>query len=178
MNKLFFLAILLFSEIAFSGQFDNLVYQKDSDIELALKFIGTPSEKITATKPLVRGNLAKQELVDFSNKIIEARETHNVSLFKSLTHQESLEKSKDMLNATLEQINDGGLIYGNENYKYFVTSNPVTDRYLNRFFKNNKNKPSVTLMFYHYHSSNGALIGSPMYLIKTNDGFKNVLPIR
>ena len=178
MNRLFFLAIFLFSELALAGQFDYLVYQKDSDIELALKFIGTPSERIPTTMPLVRGSLAKQELLDFSNKIIEARETKNVPLFKSLIHQESLDNSKDMLNAAFEQIQDGSLIYGNENYKYFVTSNPIPDRHIIRFFKKNNNKPSITLMFYHYHPSNSALIGSPTYLIKTNDGFKIVLPIR
>ena len=141
MKRLFFLTIFLFAELALAGQLDYLVYQKDNDIELALKYIGTPSEKIPATMPLVRGSLAKQELVDFSNKIIEARETKNVPLFKSLILQEGIENSKDMLNTMLEQIKDGSLVYGNEGYNYFVTSNTVPDRLLNRFFKNNKNKP-------------------------------------
>jgi len=177
MKKLFLLGMFVFSHMAYSGQYDYLLYQKDSDIDLALRFIGAPSEQIPALITRVRGNLAKQELIDFSNKIIEARETNNVDLFTSFVDKESLEKSKNMFNVTLDKIKDGSLIYGNEGHKYFVTSNNVLDRILNRYFKDYKNKPSITLMFYHYHKSNGVLIGSPTYLIKTNEGYKNVIPI-
>jgi len=178
MRKLVILLIFMFSETATSGQYSGLIYQESGDIYSALRFIDAPDEKIEILRPLIKGKLADQALVNFSNKIIEARETKNIELFKGLTHQESLDYSKDMLRKIIEQIKDGSLIYGNNNYKYFVTSEPITERMLTRFFGKNVTKPSITLIFYHYHSSNGALIGSPMYLVKTEIGFRIVLPIR
>ena len=177
MYKLLIPLVLLFSETVFSSQYDNLLYQKNDDMEAALKFISTPKDKINTIKSVVRGVLGDQKLVGFSNKIIEARETNNVPLFKSLTDQESLEKSEGMLDAVIEQLNDGSLIYGNEGYKYFVTSKPISEHYLNKF-TNNTNKPSIILYFYHYHPSNGMLIGSPMYLMETKSSFKNILPVK
>ena len=177
MYKLLIALILLFSETALAGQYENILYQKNDTLEHALSFIGTPKDKIDQFKSIVHGELADKKLISFSNKIIVARETHNVSLFKSLTDQESLRKSTNILNALIGQINDGSLFYGNEDYKYFVTSRPITDDHLKIFLKNN-NKPSAIIYFYFYYPLKERLIGSQMFLIETKGGFKNVLPIK
>jgi len=170
--------IFLFSETVASSQFTDLIYQKSENIDSALRFINVPEEKIEILRTLVKGKLADTALVNFSNKIVEARETRNVELFKNYVNQESVNFSPDMLNRMIDKISDGSLIYGNNGYKYFVTSEPISDRVLNKFYSNNINKPSIALIFYHYHPSNGALIGSPTYLIKTESNFQIVLPVK
>ena len=62
MYKLLIPLILLFSETTFSSQYDDLLYQKNDDIEFALKFIGTPKDKIDTIKPIVRGELGNKKL--------------------------------------------------------------------------------------------------------------------
>ena len=151
MRKLLLLFILLFYRAAIAEQYSHLIYQGTSDTVLALRFIDTPNEKVEILKPLVRGELANQELITFANQIIQARETRNVNLYESLIHQEGLDHSEEILTTIIEKISDGSLMYGGHGYKYFVTSEPIADRLLNKIFRKNVNKPSITLTFYHYH---------------------------
>ncbi len=177
MNKVLFLVVLIISQMAFSSPYANLLYQESDDVVSALKFIGTPEEKLELYKDRVRGDLASQDLIAFANRIIKARETRDTALFKNSIDPESVEKSKEIFDRSIDKINDGSLLYGNKGFKYFVTSEPIAERHLNRLFKTITQKPSVTLYFYHYHSSKDRLIASSFYLKKVNNEFITVLPV-
>lgn len=178
MTKFLMCLIILYSQSVTAEQYTDLLYQKSEDMESALRFVGAPEEAIGLLTSFVKGGLADQDLVNFSNRIIEARETRNVELFKKYVNQESLNISQEILNEVIDKIRDGSLIYGNSGYKYFVTSEPISDHVLERFYNNNVNKPSISLTFYHYHPSNGALIGSPTYLIKSESKHQIVIPVK
>ena len=178
MKKLIYLLLFIAFNASASGDYKHLIYQEIENIQAALQFIDPPKEEIDILNSLVRGELANKQLIMFANKIIAARETRNAKAYANLIHYDSFDNSKKSLDSHLAGITDGSLFYGNEDFKYFVTKSPVSDRYVDKYFKNNTTKPSFILYFYHYHPSNGMLIGSPLYLAETEAGYKIILPVR
>jgi len=178
MSRLLIYLIVMFSQSVTASQYTDLIYQKSEDLASALRFINTPEDKIEKLSGMVKGKLADNAQLNFSNTLIEARETRDVELFMNLVNKESFESPHEMLNKTIDQIRDGSYVYGNSGYKYFVTSEPVPDLVKNRFYSNNINKPTIALVFHHYHPSNGALIGSPAYLIEAGNNYQIVLPVK
>jgi len=183
MNKFIFLFFCLVSASGFavSDEAENLIYQKSTNLDAALKYVNTPDNKIKHLKHLIKGVLADQHLLRFANKIITARETHNETLILSLVNQESLTKPNKELDRIKGTIKDGSMIYGNKDFRYFVTKAPITAKDsedLKFYFKKNITKPSLILYFYHFHPSNGMLIASAVFLTKAENGYKIILPIR
>lgn len=127
MTKLIFIALLVLPFI--NGQNNSIIFDKNSSIIGALKFVNTPADKIERSAKSVRGTLITGEFKKFADMIIDIRENNSPGKFESLMSEKSKKnkRNSEFAKGIIESINGGEFLYKGEANRFFVTSEKVTD---------------------------------------------------
>jgi len=159
----------------------NSLYQKQGSIRYALEFIGMPEELIDTTFVSKRGQLANPQQLEFANKLFSVRKSKDVDMFISLLSdgtkkQLNDDNNKRMLHHHIKEVKDGTFLYGEYDFKFFVTFRKVTEK-LSEMLKKHVSfaeTPSHAIHYWHFHKPNYMLIGESYYLIEDEGSYKIV----
>jgi len=160
-----------------------MLYQKSDSFINALTFIDTPDDRTKTSLSFVskRGKLAEQNQLVFANKLFSLRKSKDVDMFISLLSdgtrkQLNDDNNKRMLHHHIREIKDSTFLYGEYDFKFFVTFGELTqgDRDTLEKHVSFAETPSHVVHFWHFHKPNYMLIGSTLYLIEDRDSYRIV----
>ena len=161
----------------------DILYTQTADEALALSFVGVPTDGIEKRKEAIKGELADSELINFSMKVLSARNEQNRESANAIIHTDSLDLIEShpanlQILPIIQLLESGGFLYLQSNPKFFVTEQKVSEKELERFFHYHKVKPTRSMVFYHYHEEKSMLIGTRFFVADENHQPKIQLPAR
>jgi len=161
------------------GGVDETLYQKQDSIKNALKFIGTPEERMDTDFVRKHGQLASPRQLEFANKLFGVRKSKNVDMFISLLSDGTKKHLNDgnnrrMLHQHIKEINAGTFLSGEEDFSFFATFREFTDKDRDTLKKHVSFAEPPTHAIVYYHYSKNMLLGSTLYLIKDKGSYKLV----
>lgn len=181
--KSIILLLLPLSCLIASDGIKDILYTQAVDEALALSFVGVPVDKIEPRKEAIKGELADPELVDFSIKVLNARNEKSRELARTIIHSESLNLIEShpanlQILPFFQLLESGELLYLQSHPKFFITEQKVSNNDLAQFFHHHSAKPTRSIVFYHYYKEKSMLIGTRFFLADEGGQPKIQLPAR